>query len=140
MWLPLLQKISLPFSLMPLSTLLSFILEDWVIAPPHILELLRDIVRAKPRLFAALDQHFGPRAPARTILQLTMAFTFWSTLRRFGLNLSLPTPVHSLDSPPPLSLPLPQLHPPLAEHLARESFARMMRRTALPRSAIIIDD
>ena len=45
-----------------------------------------------------------------------------------------------LDTPSPLTPPRPALHPPFAEQLARESFTRMMRRTAAPSSIIVIDD
>ena len=45
-----------------------------------------------------------------------------------------------LDPPSPLVPPHPTLHPPFAEQLARESFARMMHRTAVPSTTIIIDD
>ena len=45
-----------------------------------------------------------------------------------------------LDTPSPLTPPRPALHPPFAEQLARESFTRMMRRTAALSSLIVIDD
>ena len=45
-----------------------------------------------------------------------------------------------LDTPSPLTPPRPTLHPPFAEQLARESFTRMMRRTAVPSSIFVIDD
>ena len=45
-----------------------------------------------------------------------------------------------LDTPSPLTPPRPTLHPPFAEQLARESFTRMMRRTAPSSSLIVIDE
>ena len=45
-----------------------------------------------------------------------------------------------IDPPSNLSPPSPALHPPLTEQLARESFQRMMQRTALPSTTIVIDD
>ena len=45
-----------------------------------------------------------------------------------------------LDTPSPLTPPRPYTSPPFAEQLARESFTRMMRRTAPSSSLIVIDD
>ena len=45
-----------------------------------------------------------------------------------------------IDPPSNLSPPTPALHPPLTEQLARESFQRMIQRTALPSTTIVIDD